>query len=506
MSTFHQAVRQSTISPVAAKHGRASVINRFLDLLCSVRFGIVLLVLLGIACMIGMLVMQQAVDGFDRYFAELTPAQKLVYGSLGLFDIYHSWYFNALVAVLALNIVLSSIDRFPKAWKFISRPTVTVPIRWLKDQKQTASLIISGELETVEASISTALKSSGWKRIRTKARNGKTFVLGESGVWNRLGAYAVHVGLLTILVGGFMTGQMGSTGQMPVQPGQSTNLMFDTVVNLDQTQQITKKLPFQIYCTDIQQKLIKKEESLSAMNTIDWITRFSIKDETGTHEAMVQMNKPFDYRGYRFFQASFIPVGRARTITLNAIPENGEPQQITIPRDGSESLADGTKIKFAEFRGNFSVGEENPDENTSDYPNPGAILRVTKPGSPPQTAYAFGSQMAEMPVAKKPVAGYTFELADFEKVSDQHVLSVQRDPGATVVYVGFSLLFLTLVAVFFFSHQRVWAAIEPSADGTLAVTFGGNTNRNANAFEEKFKKFVNLVRQPSKAVDNERPL
>jgi cytochrome c biogenesis protein len=500
MSTIQHAVKNPAITAVAAKPSRASLINRFLDLLCSVRFGIVLLVLLAAACMVGMLVMQQSVDGFDRYFAELTPAQKLVYSRLDLFDIYHSWYFNALVAVLALNIILSSIDRFPKAWKFFSRPTVSVPVRWLKDQKQTASLEMPGDADTVAGVVSSQLRSSGWRRIHTKIRNGKTYVLGESGVCNRLGAYAVHVALLVVLIGGFMTGQLGSTGQMPLQPGQTTNLMYDTVVNLDKTEQVTKMLPFQVYCTDLQQKLIKKDESISAMNTIDWITRFTIKDETGTHEAMVQMNRPFDYRGYRFFQASFIPVGRARSITLNVTPENGQPQQITIPRDGTASLEDGTKIKFSEFRGDFTVGEENPDENTGDYPNPGAILQVTKP----QTAYAFGSQMTDIPVAKKPVAGYTFQLADFEKVSDQHILSVQRDPGATVVYVGFGLLFLTLVGVFFFSHQRVWGAIEPSADGTASVTFGGNTNRSANAFEEKFKKFINSfggVRQAVKPVE-----
>jgi len=101
--------------------------------------------------------------------------------------------------------------------------------------------------------------------------------------------------------------------------------------------------------------------------------------------------------------------------------------------------------------------------------------------------------MASMPVASKPIAGYKFQLVDFEKVGDQHILSVQRDPGASVVYVGFASLFLTLVAVFFFSHQRVWAAVEPDADGGAAtVTFGGNTNRSANAFDEKFKKFISL--------------
>jgi cytochrome c biogenesis protein len=98
--------------------------------------------------------------------------------------------------------------------------------------------------------------------------------------------------------------------------------------------------------------------------------------------------------------------------------------------------------------------------------------------------------MANIPVAGKPVAGYTFQLKDFEKVGDQHILSVQRDPGATVVYVGFILLFITLVGVFFFSHQRVWAAIEPAADGRCNVIFGGNANRSLGAFDEKFKRLV----------------
>ena len=71
-----------------------SLLSQLLKFACSVKVGVTLLVILGGACMIGMLVMQQNVDGFANYFAALTPAQRLVYGRLGFFDIYHSWYFN----------------------------------------------------------------------------------------------------------------------------------------------------------------------------------------------------------------------------------------------------------------------------------------------------------------------------------------------------------------------------------------------------------------------------
>jgi cytochrome c biogenesis protein len=346
-------------------------------------------------------------------------------------------------------------------------------------------------VDAVRTRAENLLKESGWKRTRVAEKNGRTFVFGESGVWNRFGAYAVHVGLLTIFIGGFHTAQLGNTGNLPLSPGESSNLISETVVDLDKVNQVTKQLPFEVAFTDIQQKLIKKDGSLSPSNTIDWITRFTIKDETGTHEAMVQMNRPYDYRGYRFFQASFTSIGRARNITVDATPAGGStPERITIPRNETTTLGDGTKVRFADFRGNFRVGPEDLNEDTSTYPNPAAVLQVVPPGGTIQTAYAFGPQMADIPVAKKPVAGYTYKLADFEKVSDQHILSVQRDPGATVVYVGFILLCLTLIAVFFFSHQRVWAAIEPAGEGVQSVVLGGNTNRSINAFDEKFKRFT----------------
>jgi len=78
--------------------------------------------------------------------------------------------------------------------------------------------------------------------------------------------------------------------------------------------------------------------------------------------------------------------------------------------------------------------------------------------------------MAERaPFARQPVAGYTWRLVDFEKAPKAHILAIQKDPGSTVVYVGFTLLGLTLCAVFFFSHQRVWAMVEGRAEGGYDV-------------------------------------
>src|ERR1044072_3750342 len=89
-------------------------------------------------------------------------------------------------------------------------------------------------------------------------KNGKTFVFGERGVFNRLGAYAVHVALLTIFTGGFLTSQFGVTGQMFLQPGGSESTISGIDFDLDQTKTVTMKLPFEVACIDISQTLIRK--------------------------------------------------------------------------------------------------------------------------------------------------------------------------------------------------------------------------------------------------------
>lgn len=499
---------KSTAKPAQAS---VSVLTRMLNLLSSVRFGVSLLVLLVIACMTGMLIMQQSVEGFDKYYAELTPSQQLLYGTLGFFDIYHSWYFNLLLLVLSLNIVLASIDRFPKAWTFIKRKKLDASRTWLKGQEQHAVVSVQAEDEKALAQkVSEAYRSVGLKPTVSE-KNGRTYIFAERGAWNRLGAYAVHVALLTIFTGGFISTQFGSTGQMQLVPGDTSQEMTKLDFKIDkqngtlETTPVPLVLPFTVECTDVQQKLIRRDGPITADNTIDWLTRIKITDERGTHEALVHMNDPYDYRGYRFFQASFIGMGSARNVTLRVTPAaGGAPQDIQISRLGSTTLADGTKLDYVEFMPDFRLANGKASTESGDYNNPAALLRVTTPDGQKLQAYAFNQRMADnAPFAKQPVGGYTYRLLDFEKAPYAHILSIQHDPGMNTVYLGFFLLPATLCAVFFFSHQRVWALIEPKADNNFEVVIGGNTNRNKLGFEDRFKRLTNILSGKPAEVEQE---
>jgi cytochrome c biogenesis protein len=484
--------------------GLGGLIDRFLARLSSVPFGITLLVLLIIACMIGMLIQQQELDTFGAYYNELTPAEKIVYGNLGFFDIYHVWYFNALLLLLSLNIILASIDHFPAAWSYLRRKKLSASPTFVMTQKFREEVEIPGvgREELVERA-SAAARTTRF-RIRVTEAGERTTIFAERGVWNRLGAYAVHVGLLTIFFGGYLTSR-GYTGSLPVTPDRAADRMLQNVFNVEQATsqfavgQRQLQLPFTVRGVDIQQKLIDPAGGLDAGNTLDWLTRVEILDrESGQKtNALIHMNNPYDYRGYRLFQASYNPLGNARTLRLSAQLPNGSREEVTLTRNGEAQLSNGARLKYSDFNPHLVFSREGrPDFGSTEYENPAARLLLLDPSLGEQDFWAvtasFRNEIAAAPFLQSRLSdppGYQFTLLEFEKVPLAHILSVQYDPGARVVYVGFTILCLTLIGVFFFSHQRLWIVIESGK-----VFIGGDANRNRLGFEDRARKLITLLR------------
>jgi cytochrome c biogenesis protein len=483
-----------------SKRKSAPVVNRILDFLSSVRFGVTLLCVLVALSMVGMLVMQQNVNGFDAYYVSLTPAEKLVFGSLGIFDIYHSWYFNLLLLVLSLNIVLASIDRFPSAWSYIVKPKLHASKNWLSGRIQNERIWMNADSEQAIAERIKAVLQENRLKPRIAEHHGILYVSGESGKWNRIGAYIVHVALLTLFLGHFVANQTGFDADVRMVPGETTDQIQLIQFDLDKKEKFNVQLPFSMECTDIQQTLIDPNGSIDVTNTLDWRTQMKISDpEYGDTIADISMNKPFSYRGYRFFQAQTIPVGNARKISLELTPQaGGEAMKVDLARNTSADLPDGTKIQFEQFLPDFTFNAEGrPDTRSGEYNNPAAVLSVTPADGEKTRVFAFAGKVADNIPVGAPKAGYKWRLTDYEKSPLAHVLSIKYDPfnGAFIAWYfgGFGLIG-ALIFVFFISHKRIWAMIERRSDGEFEIILGGDANRNHLGFEDKFKKVVAEIR------------
>jgi cytochrome c biogenesis protein len=348
---------------------------------------------------------------------------------------------------------------------------------------------------TVVENVSQVFKRHGFKTHVTE-KKGKLFVFGESGRWNRLGAYIVHIALLTLFIGHFCSLQFGFDADIRMMPGQTTNEIQLIEFNLDQQERYAVGLPFTITCTDIQQKLIDPKGSIEIINTLDWRTQIRIDDpEYGAVVADVSLNKPFEYRGYRFFQASAITLGSARNMTLELTPQNdGGSLTINLARNGSTTLPDGTKVDYEAFFPDFTFNSEGkPDTRSAAYNNPAVVLNVTTPSSEKSRVYAFAGNVSDKIPVGAPKAGYKWRLKEFEKSPLAHVLSIKYDPfNAAFVawYIGGFGLIGALCFVFFVSHRRIWALIDKKAENHFEVVMGGNTNRNEQGFEDKFKNLI----------------
>jgi cytochrome c biogenesis protein len=463
----------------------------------SVRFGLVLLGLLLALCVLGMVVMQQNMAGFADYYAGLTPATRYVYGKLGLFDVYGSWYFAALLALTGVNIVMSSIERFPAAWRFVRRPKLNVSRHYVRTQAVHHSVDVDIVPADAVSRVAALWRANGLTP-RVTERGGRTTIFAQCNAWNRLGAYAVHVALLVVFAGGFVTSRLAVSGVVTVEPGSSadTFVAFDQDLGKQTAHEL--RLPFRIDCTDIEQQLVDPAGGLEPSNTLDWLSRVRIADGADAHDALIHLNEPLDYRGYRFFQSSFEPEGSARTITVRLdSAATGDSREITVGRNEGVEVAGVGRLDFVGFYPDFRLAGGRPATRSGEYNNPVAELRLTTPDGASQSIYALGPELEAALASSSHLRSGPFRLADgssvslerFEKVARSHMLRVQYDPGKYVVYAGFVMLVFSLALTFAFAHERYWALVEPSAAGAT-ISVGASTNRNPAALRYRFAAFV----------------
>jgi len=209
------------------------------------------------------------------------------------------------------------------------------------------------------------------------------------------------------------------------------------------------------------------------------------------------------YRGYRFFQSQADRLGSARKITLNLIPQGGDtsPFSVEIPRGGATKLTDGTLVRFEDFQPDFVLDQSgNPSTRSTNYNRPAAILSVVPSGGTETRVYVFESEFADRVPIGAPKLGYKWRLAGFEKAPFSHTLSIKYDPyNASFIawYIGGFGLVGALGFVFFVSHRRAWARIEPAADGAgYGIVVAGESNRNQTAFDDRFDRIVKALKGP----------
>src|SRR5499427_122676 len=90
--------------------------------LSSAKTGVVLIILVVIFSAAGTVILQRPMADADDMARAYSPAMLRFLDATGLTDVFHAGWFVALLVLVSLSIIAASLERFPNAWRYFSRP------------------------------------------------------------------------------------------------------------------------------------------------------------------------------------------------------------------------------------------------------------------------------------------------------------------------------------------------------------------------------------------------
>ena len=191
--------------------------NPIVELFSSVRFAFFIISLLVVTSIIGTILPQGQPLGL--YMGKYGQANAIILEILGFTNMYTSIWFQSLLLVLCLNLVVCSLDRVPQVIKFIKKDNLSTDIGKLRRNNDKIVFTSSSDTQTVETAVQAALDRKGWK-THSKRNNNFFLLFSEKCAWSRLGAYLVHVSILVIILGAVIGSTLGFKAFVMVPEGE----------------------------------------------------------------------------------------------------------------------------------------------------------------------------------------------------------------------------------------------------------------------------------------------
>jgi cytochrome c biogenesis protein len=417
-----------------------------------------------------------------------SPQTVRLLDGAGLTDVFHSRWFVALMALLSINIICASVERFPAAWRFFSRPYLHPERHFLSGLPLREEIPLKSGGANM-AGVERALERRGF-RLR-RAVSGESYSLfAERHRIARLGAYVVHASLLLILGGGIADGLFGFRGYMALTKGQQSS-------QIETGPGRTRALPFAVLCSGAGQ------ENYPDGSPRRWWSKLSvIENGRAVKEKEIAVNDPLTWRGIRVFQSGYGQSGEVTGIALEAAlksdPKNTKsfvlhPGQ-TLPLDGH------TSVRLAAFVPDLVIVGNRIETRSSEPNNPAIQLAVAERGKPEAKIWLFPN-FPDLEHADE--SAWRFAFRDLE-MGYFTGLQVAYEPGQWAVWAGCLLMMAGLALSFYFVHVRLWIVPVSDDRGRASLWVGASASKQREEFREKFRALVEEIREAAQAPAAQR--
>ena len=451
-----------------------SSLNQLWKTFASVKLTIVLLLTLAATSIIGTLIPQNEtpvayVQAFGEFLYRL-------FALLGLFDMYHSWWFRALILLLVGNIVICSIDRLQATWKILFVRNPRFNIARYRQLKNKVDYKDDGDADQLKNRYEPVI-SRGFRYHRLEDTDDGFAIYGESGRWTRLGVYVVHSSVVLLLIGGLIGSIFGFDGFVNIPEGESVRSIQLTNGN--------QKMPlgFEIRCDDF------NVEFYDSGTPKEFRSRLTIlKQGKAVVQKDIIVNDPLRYEGISFYQSSY------GNMTPNEVLLNFTSR--ATGKIYSQRAAIKAPIVIPENLGTFVLKKYTQQANFRGQNIGEAFMGILTPPNSSPVEVTLPLRFPRFDRMRK--GEVVIAIADF--LPRYYTgLQVSRDPGVWVVYIGFMMMIIGIYITFFMSHQQICVAVVAKGKKS-EVMVAGTSNKNKMGMQ---KKVTRLSERLSNLTSNE---
>ena len=453
-------------------------LNKIIKTFSSIKTGVVLLILVVIFSAIGTFILQRPTTEADQIERTYSPATLHWLDMLGLTDVFHAWWFATLLGLVAVSIILVSVDRFPRAWKVLTRPYKVT------DSHFRAVLPMQDKIPITDPDSALDIAQAAFRKSHLKPQrvgSGKeTALFAERNRYSVLAVYIIHASLLLIFLGGIVDALYGYKGFINLVKGQ-------TITEFELSNQKIHKLPFALRFDN------GGRENYADGSPKKWwsdLTVLQAGNEVLKKEIVV--NDPLVYKGVRFYQSSFGTSNQVDTLILQVTPKDhpGAPKEIVLQGMNPSPIDDDATVQIAKFIPDFVIEGGQVYSRSNDPNNPAIELKVVSKKAGVSGTWLFPADPQAPKIGETP---YDFISKD-GKLAPFTGLAISHEPGQYAVWGGILVMGIGLAMAFYCVHRRYWATIVTDPKHGQVLWIGTQADKNREHYGEEFTEIANQIR------------
>lgn len=467
---------------IRSKTRNKSIIDKVWNFFSSVKVGVALIIITLIAASIGTILPQEfslkVATEAERamHYTDVYGWFGTIYYELGLADLYSSWWFQIIVGMLGISIIVASIDRGIPLHRSLKNQRVKRHTSFMKRQR----IVAEGQpLQDGEKTLD--LLEQKMKALKYNVRREGNAILAERGRFSRYGPYINHVGLIVFLGAVMLRMLPGFYVDESIWLREGETRVVD---GMDGYFLHNDKFILETYDNDPQGEQIRQGVNVVAKNFQSNVTLYKQKEgavagQTEDLEKVksydIRVNHPLKHDGYAIYQMDY-QLNELKTMYFNLVnKETGQSLgQIAIDLTNLQDeyiIDDKTKVQLLSYISDFTGFKDGVPQSKSPNPNnPFFAFNMITPDTPKgETSFVVIRDTLE------PMGENKYQMK-FEKVDtlNKSGLTIRKDKTIPILFIG-GLIFMLGVAIgSYWNHRRIW--VEQLEDGSIRLA--AHTNKN----------------------------